>query len=83
MKAIQKLLYQSMLRFEQARREVLEEVVLPCRCDRPGNHPRCESCPCLPMFEKLVRLKIATPVAEKTLPTKEVDREHSQLVRKR
>lgn len=52
------LLQETAARYRSAVHRVLEDWSPVCGCDRPGSHPTCEACPCLPVFERLLRQKM-------------------------
>jgi len=55
---ISRLLLQTANRYASAVRAVLARWQPACGCHRPGTAPQCEACPCLPVFERLVREEI-------------------------
>lgn len=55
---LSRLLQRTAVRYEAAVDCVLSRWQPECGCQRPGSLPRCEACPCLPVFESLVREEI-------------------------
>lgn len=55
------LLRTTALRYEAAVNTVMLTFRPECGCQRPGTRPQCESCPCLPVFESLIRQEIQQP----------------------
>jgi hypothetical protein len=56
---LSQLLRRTVARYESAMRGVLADWSPECGCQRPGATPRCEACPCLSKFERLVQEEIA------------------------
>lgn len=56
---LSKLLQRTVARYETAVCSVLASWPPECGCQRPGATPRCEACPCLGKFERLVQEEIA------------------------
>jgi len=60
MRHIALLLRTTALRYLQAVESVRKRWQPDCGCDHPGKNLRCETCPCFPVFQSLVRDEIQT-----------------------
>lgn len=55
---VAKLLQRTAAQYQAAVQSVLKEWQPACGCHRPGAYPQCEACPCLTVFEQLIRQKL-------------------------
>jgi len=60
------LLRKIAFRYNRAVQRVLTNWTPDCGCERPGSQPKCEACPCFPVFENLVREEIQSTLRQES-----------------